>query len=73
MKISQLLHAMDREDNIIINDEEENIDKNRLYCGNVRGIYRDSPINKYHITKIFAYGDVIVVFAVEPKWKGAKQ
>ena len=66
MKVSQLLHCMEREETIIINDDENDED---LYRGSVKGIHRDDLLNKYHINKIFAFDDVIVVFVAEPKKK----
>lgn len=70
MKLSQLLHAMDRDDVIIVNEEEQPIDETCLYRGEVKGIKRDSPLNKYHITKLFAFDDMVVVFTVEPRKRG---
>lgn len=52
MKVSQLIHAMDRDDSIV---------KMNLYSGTVRGIYKDNPINKMHIKSICADDDVILV------------
>ena len=69
MRVSQLLYAMDRDDVVIVNEEGQPIDETCLYRGEVRGIKRDSPLNKYHITKLFAFDDMVVVFAVEPKNK----
>lgn len=66
MKLSQLIHAMDREDVIIVNDEGQPVDETCLYRGEVRGIKRDDPLNKRHITKLFAFDDMVVVFTVEP-------
>ena len=56
-----------RDEIITLIDREAPIDENRLYRGAVRGIYRDNPLNKYHITKIFAFDDEIIVSVVEPK------
>ena len=70
MKVSQLLHAMDRDDFIIIDDYDAPIDKMNLYQGAVRGIHRDNPINKKHIDSICASDDKILVLVSEPKRKG---
>lgn len=61
MRVSQLIHAMDRDDSIIIDDFDAPIDKMNLYSGTVRGIYKDNPINKMHIKSICADDDVILV------------
>ena len=61
MKVSQLIHAMDRDDSIVIDDFDAPIDKMNLYSGTVRGIYKDNPINKMHIKSICADDDVILV------------
>lgn len=61
MKVSQLIHAMDRDDSIVIDDFDAPIDKMNLYSGTVRGIYKDNPINKMHIESICAVDDVILV------------
>lgn len=70
MKVSQLLHAMDKDDLIVIDDYDKPIDKMTLYKGNVRGIKRDNPINKMHILSICADDDTILVLVVKPKLKG---
>ncbi len=69
MKVSQLIHAMHREDEIIINDFDEKIDKWLLYNGAVKGIKRDNPINKMHIMKICADDDVICVLVTKQRSK----
>ena len=72
MKVSQLTRLINKDDDIIIlNDEELDLDKTHLYRGSVKGIKRDSLLNKYHIVNISAYDGIILVFAVEPKEKGA--
>ena len=72
MKVSQLTRLINKDDEIIIlNDEELDLDKVSLYRGSVKGIKRDSQLNKYHIVNISAYDGIILVFAVEPKEKGA--
>ena len=48
MKVSQLLHVMDKDDDIIIEDEST------IYKGEVRGIKRDDPINRMHVDHVFA-------------------
>lgn len=40
MKVSQLLHAMDKDDFIMIDDFDAHIDNMTIYIGTVRGITR---------------------------------
>lgn len=70
MKVSQLLHAMDKDDEIIIDDGNKRISNMTLYKGTVRGIKRDDPINRMHVMSIHAADDVIFVLAEESKTKG---
>lgn len=70
MKVSQLIHTMDRDDDIIINDGNKTIANMCVYNGTVRGIKKDNPINRYHIHHIFADGDTIVVLAEMQRTKG---
>ena len=70
MRVSQLIHAMDRDDLIIINDGNKKITELEVYRGEVRGIKKDDPINRYHIHHIFADGDTIVVLAENQRAKG---
>ena len=58
MKVSQLLHAMDKDEEIIISENPLGDD---LYNGKVRDIKRDNPINNCHIDKVFAYDDTLVI------------
>ena len=67
MKVSQLIHAMDRDDDIIIDKADERIDKMTIYNGTVRGIKKDNPINKMHVQHVFACDNVMVVLAVEQR------
>ena len=70
MRVSQLLHTMDKDDLIIIDDYNAPIDKMTLYKGTVRGIVRDNPINKMHVESICAANDTILVLATHPAEKG---
>ena len=70
MKVSQLLHAMDKDDEIIIDDGNKKIDRNRVYQGSVRGIKRDNPINKMHVVVIYPYDNKLLVLAEYPTEKG---
>lgn len=71
MRVSQLIHAMDRDDLIIINDGNKRITNMEVYNGEIRGIKKDNPINRYYVHHIFADGDTIVVLAEEQRRKGA--
>lgn len=70
MRVSQLLKVMDKTDFVSVFDSDKPISNNRLYQGEVRGIKKDNPINSYHIVKVFAYDDAVIMEAVMPKKKG---
>lgn len=70
MKVSQLLHVMDKEDLISIEDYNAPIDKMTIYEGAVRGIKRDDAINKMHVYGICAVNDTICVLAEKPRARG---
>lgn len=72
MRVSQLLHVMDRDDEIIIDDANKKINRMRVYEGTVRGIKRDDPINRMHVNSVFADDSVMVVLAEYPRQKGAQ-
>ena len=61
MRVSQLIHAMDKDEKIIINDESKPINRMELYVGSVRGIKRDDPINELHVNSVFACDNIMVV------------
>ena len=61
MRLSQLIHVMDRDDWIIVNEGGEGITNMEVYNGKVRGIKKDDPINRYRVHNIFADVDNIVV------------
>ena len=65
MRISQLIHKMDKDEEIIINDESKPINKMQLYRGSVRGIKRDDPINRMHVNRCFACDNIMVVLVGE--------
>lgn len=71
MKLSQLLHAMDKDDMIVIDDYNAPIDNMTIYQGTVRGIKRDNPINQMHVSSICAKDDTILVL-VEKASKGGE-
>ena len=71
MRVSQLIHAMDKDDLIIVDDGNKRVTDMRVYNGKVGGIKKDNPINRYHVHHIFADGDTIVVLAEKQRAKGA--
>lgn len=70
MKVSQLTHAMDKDDVIVIDDYEAPIDKMTIYEGPVKGIPREDPMNKMHVCGVCACNDKILVLAIKPKKMG---
>jgi hypothetical protein len=54
---------MDKDDEIIIDDGNKKIDRQRVYQGTVRGIGRDNPINKMHVVVIYPYDNKLLVLA----------
>lgn len=73
MRLSQLLHVMDKDDDIIIDDGNKKIDRQRVYSGTVRGIKRDNPINKMHVVVIYPYDNKLLVLAETSKKKGGAE
>ena len=72
MRVSQLIHAMDKDDMIVIDDYNAPIDNMTIYQGTVRGIKRDNPINQMHVSNISVIDDTILVLA-EKTSKGGEQ
>lgn len=70
MKISQLLHSMDKDDEIIINDEFKPINRMQIFRGKVREIKRNDPVNHVHVNLCFACDDTMVVLVGEARAKG---
>lgn len=67
MRVSQLLHVMDKDDVIVIDNYNAPIDNTTIYEGAVRGINRDNPVNRMHVASICAKNDTIFVLAEEPR------
>ena len=67
MKVSQLLHAMDKDDKIVVDDFDASVENLTVYSGTVRGIKRDDPINRMHVEVISAVDDVIYILARVPR------
>lgn len=72
MRVSQLLHVIDKDDVIVIDDYDEPINKMTVYRGTVRGIRRDDPVNQMHVSGICAKDDTILVLAEKPSKKGSE-
>ncbi|MBR2388138.1 MAG: hypothetical protein IKB02_09840 [Clostridia bacterium] len=72
MRVSQLLHVMDKNDEVVINDFGKAVDKMTIYEGLVKGINRDNPINKMCVACICASDDTIYIVAEFPKGKGGE-
>lgn len=72
MRVSQLLHAMDKGEYISIDDYDAPITECNLYRGIVRGISKDNPINRMHVKSICADNDTILVLAVKQREKGGE-
>ena len=69
MKLSQLLHKMERDARIIVEDTSLPIDRMRVYEGEVRGIKRDDALNGYYVENVLVDGNVLVVLAGKPNRK----
>lgn len=67
MKVSQLIHAMEKDDVIVIDHFDKPIDSMTLYEGPVRGIKRDDPINKMHSDSVCASDDKILLLVTNQK------
>ena len=61
MRVSQLLHVMDKNDCIEVMLDGAPVDRQCLYCGIARGIHKDDPINRGHITMLCACDDWVIV------------
>ena len=61
MRVSQVLHKMDRDEIVRIFDSTKPIDEYLLYEGTVRGVHRDSPLLPMGVTMIMADEDTIVI------------
>jgi hypothetical protein len=61
MRLSQLIHVMDGDDWIIVNEGGEGITDMEVYNGKVRWIEKDDPINRRRVLNIFADVYMIVV------------
>lgn len=72
MKVSQLLHVMDKDDDIIIDDGNKHIDRSLVYQGTVKGIKRDDVVNKMHVVSIIPCDNKLFILAEDPGEKGAR-
>lgn len=67
MKISQVLHKMQRYEQVHIFDSTKPIDNNTLYEGAVCGVKRDDPLNGKFVTGIWACDNTLVLDVSAPK------
>ena len=70
MKVSQLLHVLEKVADIVIDDYGAPVDSTTIYEGIARGIVRDNPINKMHVESICACNGTLFVLASQPDKKG---
>lgn len=61
MKVSQVLHAMGKDATVQIFDSTVPIGKDVLYEGEVRGVKRDSPLNRLHVCTLMAMDYMLVI------------
>lgn len=61
MRVSQVLHAMQKDELVRIFDSTKPIDKDTLYESTVRSIRRDSPLLPLGISMLMADEDIIVI------------
>ena len=69
MRVSQLLHVMDRDDEIVIDDMDAPVYRMRIYSGTVRGIYKDSPINKMRVISVCADDGQMSILVIKQREK----
>lgn len=62
MRVSQVLHAMDKDDTVVIVDLRSKVDEGELYCGFPGGIKRDDPLNRMHVDTLAACDGDLVIF-----------
>lgn len=63
MRVSQLLHVMDKGDEINIYDGSKKIGRWCIYSGTVRGIKKDDSVNKMRVVAIYPYDNKLLVLA----------
>lgn len=69
MKISQLIRVMDKDEEIVIKDVNEPVNRNRVYQGTVEGIKRDGSIDRMHVVILFPEDNKLMVLAEKPTGK----
>ena len=72
MRVSQLTCVMDKDETIVINDFNKPITDMEIYVGAVRGLKKDNPINKMHVSCISAVNDTIFIVVEEPRERAKK-
>lgn len=61
MKLSQLLHVIDKEDKICVIDFDKALEHSFLFYGEAKGIKKDNEINEMHVLNVTAYDDEILI------------
>lgn len=61
MKLSQLLHVIDKEDKICVSDFDKALEHSLLFYGEAKGIKKDNEINEMHVLNVTAYDDEILI------------
>ena len=69
MRISQLLHALDKNEAIVIMDTNQPVMRMRVFSGLVRWIHKDNPLNRYHVKLITTDEGSITILAEEQRRK----
>ena len=72
MKVSQVLHKMDRDEHVLIYDSSAPIDRAELYDGTPRGFKRDDPLLSKIVTGIWACSDTVVLDIGESRRRARK-
>lgn len=62
MRVSQVLHAMDKDDTVVIVDLYGEGDEGELYCGFPGGVKRDDPLNRMHVDTLAACDGDLAIF-----------
>ena len=70
MRLSQLTRRMDRGDEIRVCLSATPVDRMEIYCGAVRGIKKENPINGMFVSHVCACDECIVVEVQERKKGG---
>lgn len=64
MRVSQVLHSMDKDEIVCIIDSARPVDNDVIYSGPVRGVHRDSLLNSLGVDMLFVIDDVFYIDVV---------